>query len=783
MRPTVSRLGLILFFSGFCSLVYQVAWLRLLRLIFGSSTASTAVVLAIFMGGLGLGGLVLGRRAERSPNPLRFYAFLELGIALSAALSPLLIDAVRGLYIALGGAEGLGLFGATALRLLLATIVLGVPTTLMGGTLPAVAQAMERDKDEGRRLVALFYGVNTFGAVTGAFLTTFILLELLGVRQSLWLSAALNLLLAMVVRAMAARTMADPHPLTPSPRKRGETGEEGSPTNLERVPGGEGSTASRLVLFGAFFVGFVFFLMEIVWYRMLAPILGGSSYTFGLILAVALFGIAVGGGLYSLGSEGRRPSLEALAWTAVLEAFALIVPYALGDHLALFTAIVRRLGAEGFTGMVLGWTIVTVIVILPAAVIAGYQFPLLVGLLGSGREKVGSQVGLAYAWNTFGAILGSLAGGFGLLPLLGALRLWLLSTLGLVLLGVAMAWTALGTRRPARLLAPILAGALALALGLADGPTAFWRHVPIGAGRLDVGFDGPNDVRHKMHQERRSLVLEEEGIESSVALMRRNELALYVNGKSDGSVRTDAPTMVWSGLVGALLHPDPKNVLAIGLGSGTTAGWLAAVPGVERVDVVELEPTVIELARYFEPVNAFVMDRDNVRVWAGDGREHVLTTSERYDLVMSQPSNPYRAGVADLFSQDFYASLAERLAPGGIFMQWLQGYEVDPSVVRTAYATLGSVFPHVESWQINATDLLLLATREPLVHDLDRIRRRIGGEPYARALDVTWRVGGIEGLYSGFIGNDRLTRVLAEGVEDERDLETLRAIGVHAASE
>jgi len=752
MTPTLARIGAVVLVSGCCSLVYQVAWLRLLRLVFGSSTASTAAVLAIFMGGLGLGGAWLGRRAEKARNPLVFYAGLEIGIALTAAASPLLIAGVSAVYLGLGGVETLGLGAATALRLLLCVAVLGVPTTLMGGTLPAVAQAMEGDADAGRRRVAALYGVNTLGAVAGALLTTFLLIELLGVRQTLWLAAALNLLLAMAVRSMArtAETIE-----TAPPPVEGPPAAESPPAGASRAPG------TSLVLFTAFAVGFVFFLMELVWYRMLAPVLGGTSYTFGLILALALLGIAAGGALYSLGPEGRRPGLAGLAWTCALEAVCLAAPFAAGDGLALAAAVLRQLSAVGFGGLVLSWTAVLAFVVLPAAVVAGYQFPLLVGLLGSGRRHVGSQVGLAYAWNTWGAILGSLAGGFVLMPLLTAPLLWRLSALSLVALAAVLA---LAGRRQLNALAVAglaAAGLAGVAASLAAGPTAFWRHVPIGAGRLEVSFSGVNDLRRKVHQERRSLVREAEGVESSVALMRFNELSLFVNGKSDGSVRTDAPTMVWSALVGALLHPEPRCALVIGLGSGTTAGWLAQVDGMERVDVVELEPAVIELAPAFAAVTFDALALPNVRVRAGDGRERVLATPRRYDLVMSQPSNPYRAGVADLFSQDFYRAVEGRLAPGGLFMQWLQGYEVDAAVVGTVYATLTSVFPYVESWQINATDLLLLAGRAPLVHDLERVRRRVGEEPFAAALARTWRVEGLEGFYSGFLGGHELARALA----------------------
>jgi spermidine synthase len=525
--------------------------------------------------------------------------------------------------------------------------------------------------------------------------------------------------------------------------------------------------AARLAPRAAALVGFAFLLMELVWYRMLAPLLGGSSYTFGLILAVALLGIGAGGLLYGAGPLQQRPTLLAFAGTCALEAFCLALPLALGDRIAVLAALLRPLGGAGFAALVLAWAVITLLVVLPAALVAGYQFPLLIALLGSGRREVGREVGLTYAANTVGAILGSIAGGFGLIPLLSAPGVWrLVVILLLALAGVAVA-AALGTGARARSAAlPLAVGAAALLFCLAPGPSAFWRHSPIGAGRLSTAnWQGPNDVRHALHDRRRGLAWERDGVESSVALADDREYAFLVNGKSDGSARTDAATQIMSGLVGALLHPHPRRALVIGLGTGSTAGWLAAVPSMERVDVVELEPAIVDVARACDPVNHQALSNPKVHLTIGDGRELLLTTDAHYDIIFSEPSNPYRAGVASLFSADFYRAARERLRPGGMFLQWLQGYELDAQVVRTVYATLASAFPSVESWEVNSGDLLLLATAEPVAHDVGRVRARALQEPFASALSRTWGVEGAEGFYAGYLAAPGFARAVqqAEG--------------------
>jgi spermidine synthase len=769
MRFSVRKVALLVMGSGFCALVYQVAWFRMFRLIFGASTAASAAVLAIFMGGLGLGSAWLGRRADAHRRPLAFYGQLEIGIALTAAASPLLLAIVRDLYIALGGTYKLGLVVGTPLRLLLSALVLAIPTFLMGGTLPAVARAVESESDAGRRYLAVLYGCNTLGAVLGALAKTFLLLEKLGTHQTVWAACALNLVVAFSALAWARdHGGAAPVKDRPKPKKTGKgKAPEAQPAVQEAAsapaaPAAEPARTGAPVIFllvASALVGFAFFLMELVWYRLLAPILGGSSYTLGLILAVALVGIGVGGLLYSAGSRARRPTLSAFALTCALEAFFLLVPFALGDRVAVLALLLRPLGTTlGFTALVSVWAVVTTIVVLPPALVAGYQFPLLVGLLGSGERNVGREVGLAYAANTLGAIVGSLAGGFGLIPLLSAPGTWKLTAL--LLLGLLAAALFLAFRqggfafRTAAL--PVAAGVAGLLLLTATGPTAAWRHTPIGAGRVSADLDGINALKNLLHERRRGIVWEVDGVESSVALKRSDQYELMINGKSDGSALRDSPTQVMSVLIGAMLHQDPKRSLVIGLGTGSSSGWLAEVPTMQRVDTVEIEPAVLRIADAMAPVNHNVLKNPKVHLLLADGRELLLTASDSYDVVFSEPSNPYRAGISSLFTQEFYASVADRLAPGGIFLQWLQGYDIDAQVVRTAYATLRSVYPSVETWQVGRNDLLLVASKEPIPHNLERVRARAAEEPYRSALRNTWGVEGAEGFYSGFVAGPGL---------------------------
>ena len=758
----VLPISLLLLGSGFCALVYQVAWLRLLRLVFGSSTAAQAAVIAIFMAGLGFGALLLGRRADRSHNPLAMYAHLELGISLAAAASPFLVLGVRAVYLGLGGTAGLGDVGGNLLRLVLSTLVLGIPTFLMGGTLPAVARAAaelsEQSRDTGRRYLGFLYGSNTLGAVLGALCTTLWSLEVLGIRQSIWAAAAINGLVVVLAVHLAKRRgdrapAADPPELS-TDSEAGDSETSGFLRSLRGLP---------FILPAAAIVGGVFLLMELVWYRMLSPLLGGSSYTFGLILAVALLGLGLGSLLYGSGSTQRRPGLSAFALTCALEAVLLLIPFAMGDSLAMFASVLQGLRDLGFVGLIVTWLSVISIVVLPAALVSGYQFPLLIAILGNDDRRIGREVGLCYGWNTAGAILGSVVGGFGIIPILSAPGTWRASAVALLALAVIASVLALrDARRHGKPVPALLLALLGLLLLGTSGPSAFWRHSPIGLGMLEVDFKDRNGFKDSIHAHNRSLRWETDGRESSVALDDTNGWTFIVNGKSDGSARGDAATMVMSGLLPAALHPAPRSVLVIGHGTGASAGWLAQVEGIERVDVVEIEPAILEVAEACRDVNFDVPDDPKVNVIIGDGREHLLTSDERYDIIFSEPSNPYRAGIASLFSQEFYDGVQDRLNEGGIFVQWFQGYHVDPELVRTAYATIASTFPVVETWKVHYYDMAFTASKGAIDHDRERLTKRLAEHPFADGLRYTWGVSGVEGLYSAFLANGDFARAVAE---------------------
>jgi len=303
----------------------------------------------------------------------------------------------------------------------------------------------------------------------------------------------------------------------------------------------------------------------------------------------------------------------------------------------------------------------------------------------------------------------------------------------------------------------VAAAVTAAGLIACRGPTAFWRHGAVGTGRIArTALADRNGVRQWTNAVRRALLWEADGVESSIAILASDALAFYVNGMCDGDALSDAGTQMMLGLIGAVLHPQPQAALVVGLGTGETAGWLAEVPTVRSVDVVELEPAVLEMARRCRPVNRDVLANPKVRLIFNDAREVLLTTAGRYDLIVCEPSNPYRAGIANLFTREFYLAGRDRLHDGGMFVQWVQAYEVDRRTMRSVFATFKSVFPHVELWQTQSGDVVLLGSERGPAYSAAELRGKLAAEPFASALPRAWHAAGLEGLLAHYVGGQRL---------------------------
>ncbi len=711
------------FLSGATGLAYQAIWFRHLQALFGVTTQALAVVVAAFMGGLAAGAWVFGGIADRSKHPLRLYGWLEIGVAILAPLVAPLLTGIERIYVALHPSLAEAPVALAALRLGLALVALLGPTLLMGGTLPALTVLLRRESPPSTSLhrdLARLYGLNTLGAVAGTALVGFVLLSAVGLRRTTLIAAAANLVLGALCVWRGSKVSPPVAVAAPAGSLPG--------AGASALSAGEPPLVLRRFAIIAFAVsGGLSLVYEVAWTRVLTQIVGSSTYAFSLILTAFLLGLGLGS-LAIGGWRGRdRAGLAGFcaAELGIGATAAAVVPL----FVRLPDLLLQGLGSVQSIPGVLGlqFALCLGIVLLPTLCM-GATLPLVAGFVAAGRQDVGHAVGRLYAGNTVGGIVGSILAGFVLIPHLGSQRTLDLALLGnaaiaasgLVLLvrfgrqtsAPAPAWRERLT--PARVAMATVAVGL-LVVGLA---TPAWDPYVLDAG---IAIGGPPLARSDAGATARDIargsdmLFYREGRNANISV-RKDETQFYLktNGKTDGTTRGDMPTQLMLGLLPTLVHPAPVRTLVVGLGTGASARAAARAPSVERLDVVEIEPAVVEASqRYFGEVNSGLFEDARVHVVVDDARAFLRTTRERYDIVVSEPSNPWIAGIANLFSVDHYERCAARMAPDGIITQWLQTYAMRPELVRMVLGSMQQVFPHLQVWSFHYGDLIVLGSRTP----------------------------------------------------------------------
>jgi spermidine synthase len=713
------------FLTGASGLVFEQVWTRQLELVFGSTTLAISTVLSVFMGGLGLGSWIAGRLADRLKDRLRAYALAEAGVGAYALLVPLVLRLYpslnAGLYKLFGDhvvTLSLGRFIAAALLLLL-------PTTLMGSTLPLLSRhfvAPDQKTTTIGATVGSLYALNTMGAVAGTFVGGFVLLPETGVLFTNYAAAGTNLTLATLVFLMRGRAVHEPLP---------EVAAADEP-DLYTASDGE-----RTLALWAFAVsGAAAMVTQVLWTRALAIVLGSSVYSFTLILLAFLVGLAGGAAIIARLSKTSRRPIEWLAGVHAAVALTVGLSYLVMDKLpAGFLGLLRG-GSFSVDGILFCQFLLAALAVLPATLCMGGVFPLTIRIFTSGAARVGRDVGTAYSINTVGAIIGSFAAGFVVLPLLGLQR-----GLGLcVLASAALAAGFLVVRRRFVLGAALPAATIAAMLLV---PRWSLVHFSAGLFRVSIAKEIIEAGKWALPQ----LEYYHDGIATTVSVERwQKTLALKNNGKVDASNGDDMATQIMVGLMPLAFHPTalerPPRVAVVGFGSGVTIGAVTQFP-IGHADVVELEPAVVEAGtRFFGPYNHHPEADPRVRVIIGDGRNFLTQSDDQYDVIISEPSNPWITGVSNLFTVDYWQLARGRLAEDGVFCQWAQLYEMSSKNIKTLLHTFSTVFPYtyVFSAEDLSSDVIMVASNHPLKLDLARLRKNFGVPVLAAEL----KRGGVE---------------------------------------
>ncbi|HVR84022.1 MAG TPA: fused MFS/spermidine synthase, partial [Planctomycetota bacterium] len=694
------------FVSGFCGLLYEVVWIRAAGTVIGNTTHALGTVVGVFMGGLALGGWWGGRQADcRSRKQLlRFYGILEGAVAGSALLVPVLLSASEPLFRALWNGVP-SLYGS--LRILLVGLLLLVPTTLMGATLPVLARFLSSSIDSAGREAGRAYATNTLGGVLGTLAAGFWLVPEWGLHRTTLLAAALNLGIAVAAWMLSRVTSGDPIGAPPTPAK--------APFFPLAVAAGSGLAS---------------LLYEVAWTRSLVLALGSTVHAFTLILAAFILGLALGSAAASL-LLPRLPDMPAaLGGVQIgIGVLAIALLPSLGN-LPLQVAPLAEGMRQSYGAMLWTQTQLIALFVLAPTFCMGAVFPLAIRWAAGPGGAVGRSVGAVYTANTLGSIVGSLLGSFALVPWLGlAATVKLAATTNLALAAVLL----LPRRWPAAI------PALAALLGWFFLPS--WDPKVMASGPFLYGSADLRSARGqqeslKEYLEKDTELLAEYWDSYGLVTLHRQQsgiLTMKVNGKSDASTGpTDRANMLFVGDLALLHHPRPRRALLIGLGGGLSLAAMAKHP-LERLDCVELSPAVRKGADHFQEAIGRVLEDPRVHIQVGDGRNAILFGREEYDVIVSQPSNLWVSGMANLFTKEFFEEASRRLAPGGLFCQWVHAYWLSPENLKDVIRTFYAVYPEGSVWEVfPGHDYLLLGRREPVRTDLGKLEDRLGS---TRALE------------------------------------------------
>ena len=728
---STSVVYLLFFLSGLSALVYQVLWVRSFSLIFGGSHMAVSIVLAVFMGGLALGGY-LGRHLERRTRPLRIYGLLEIGIAGSAIILLGLLEIYPAFYVAFAQSVDSSLPWLVFGRIGFAVGALLLPTTLMGLTLPALAGFTSKQAGNLGQHLALLYGVNTFGAVAGAVAAGFFLLRYMSMTMTYCLAIAVSLVVGLIALYMARTFDLETVPLNANGAQRSRLSE------AKRLQGREAAPISvGFILMGIGVSGFCALGYEVLWTRVLSIVVGTTVYSYTLMLVAFLIGIAAGGAVFrparrwlvfNCSGLGRSVLVFGLIQICI-GALAALVSYALRDlpnHALAVEALFQELYTPGNgTRQATNFALALLYMLVPAFFM-GLAFPLAGDIVARIRGTVSEAVGETLTYNTVGAILGASVSGFLLIYFFGIERS--LQYLALINFGLGLTFCAsLLKVRGAVWGGAALSLFLVLSLAFNSDLLRFWdtKYFAIynhNARQLLASETTRNNIFASTE-----VLYYAEGMTSTVSVItvKGGNQSLQVNGRTvASSARQDQQCQYTLGHLPMLLHPNPQKVWVLGMGTGMTAGATAVHPEVQSVTIVELEKHVLPAARTFSAYNHDVFDHPKVEVVFNDGRNFLLTTDERYDVITADPIHPWSQGAAYLYTDEYYRLAASRLRHGGVMCQWLPIYELSPLDLKSVVRTFGNNFKYVYIW-LTDYDAELIGSNAPITIDIDALQQRI----------------------------------------------------------
>lgn len=734
LSPVAVMSGVLLFLSGVAALIYQILWTRQLTLIVGVEVYSITIAVSAFFAGLASGSAIFGRWSDRGPRPLRLYAALEIGIALFSIAATLLLAHAALPFVLLQSKIGM-------LAWLLPFLLVGIPAFLMGGTLPVIVHAFTSPGSRVARAGGIFYAANTAGGIAGALLSAFVLIAWLGIRGTAFAAAMLNLIAGVAALALdrICYSQQTSHPFA------------------ERVSLSKEAKIA-LVLYAV--AGGIALGYEVVWSQAIVQFMSTRVFAFSVVLATYLLGLVLGSALYARFADKARDAwgvfgllISAAGLVALLE-IACLGLWQLKVQ-AWFGNLAFSATGNEFARMCALFAVAAFGIVFLPTVFLGAAFPAALRLI-AGTERTGRDVGAAVAFNTAGGIVGTLLTGFLLIPALGLVRTLSLLAIAAALVGALSVLLGSTTSRKMQW-AVLSVGVVAIAAGLLTSPDRLARLLLTTRGGGELVF----------YQESRGGTVAVAQQQSSDNVFRR----LYIQGVSNsGDTLPSMRYMRLQALLPLLIHRgQPQSALVIGFGTGITTGALLRYPHLEKRVCAELLSSVVRAGDLF-PENYNAAHDARIEIRLRDGRQELLRNPEKYDFITLEPPPPSAEGVVNLYSRDFYALAAKRLAPNGLFAQWLPLATQNDGDTRSLVRSFLDVFPYVNLWTTEMHEMLLIGSHDPIELDAREITTRFADPGVTTTLSAVGIKSPAALLATYITGRDGLDGYVAnaEPVTDNR---------------
>ncbi len=730
--------ALLFFLSGAASLIYQVIWTRQMVFVFGSGTFATATVLSSFMGGLALGSFYAGKYADRVKNPFLAYGLLEGVIGIWALLAPFMFDAALPVYKFFWQSFHLQVLPFSMLRYLVVALILLVPTACMGATLPLLSRFITTSlKSVGDRVGSL-YAINTLGAVAGSLAGGFYLIPNFGLYASTTAAALTNIVLAVSVyfvsKLPAFSGLGKTEPL---PEANAELNAESEKSETQL------SKAARYTMIAFGISGGIAMICEVAWTRALLLVIGSTTYAFTIMLSTFLLGIFIGSFICAKFADKLKDPVFWFALAELALGLASLFSIVCFNYLPYLNICANyQYHGNPERGMIVRFLLAASILV-PVTLFLGATFPLAVKACTKELEKVGKSVGTLYSVNTLGAIIGSFMAGFLIIPLLGGEETLIVCAVANAILGVVMIVALTDGKQVLKFASCAAAGALLIWAFMSPKVWDLQLLTASQKVRRGLRWEKPGPVPPfpewaKSVKDTFDILFWKDGMCANVAVVKfkDGQNSLFTNGHIDASDgATDMPTQVLLPSIPLLLKPHAKDVADVGWGSGCTMGYAMLFP-IKKMVCAEIEPAVIQTSEFFHRVNLAPEKDPRLRIEYNDGRNYLLATDERFDVITSEPSNPWQAGVCNLYTKEYFQVCHDALKPGGIFTMWWQSNEVSSNNLLRVFAAIKKVFKHLVVFQTFTGDIAACASDEPIKINLKAVEEALESPQLQKHLDV-----------------------------------------------